>query len=246
MDPAKDLLKKTRLRLESIHKYFQFLLIRDNKERYLKYFDEFYRDKLSGRNRIYGVKVDRYVGFRKIFEELLNKKTKGFTIIETGCSRGFNWPDGNSSLLFFEFLNIFGGKLISIDINRENMDTCREILRKEVPKTGKAKFLTIVGDSVEALNNINEEADLLYLDSFDFDINDPEPSMRHHLAELRSAKNIINKSEDLLLAVDDHFKELNTGKSKYVLEWARNTGQSVLSESHQVVMKINNNNIYGL
>jgi len=207
------------------YRYFHYKTIGQNKEKYLLFFKKTYHN------------MPRYKGFRKIFEELLNKKSTDFTIIETGCSRKYGWGDGKSSFLFFEFISIFGGKLISIDIDEKNLRTCSRILRS-IPKTGLAKFLPITGNSIDILSGMNEEVDLLYLDSMDLDETDPVPSMRHHLAELKNSHQILKKSNPMLVGIDDNFKESGIGKGKYILEWARKTDQEILSEDYQLIIRI--------
>jgi len=62
----------------------------------------------------------RAEGFLSIFNSLLSQKTSNFNIIETGTVRVFDsFFEGCSTLLFSEFINIFEGSLITIDINLE-------------------------------------------------------------------------------------------------------------------------------
>ncbi len=61
--------------------------------------------------------------------------------------------------------------------------------------------------------------------------------MRHHFEELRSAKRIIGKNEEVLLAVDDNFKTLGIGKGKYIMEWAKSTHQEVLLDGYQIILR---------
>ncbi len=208
------------------YRYFWYRAIGRDKEKYLRFFHQTYHNTM------------RYAGFKKIFETLLNKKNANFTIVETGCSRKYGWGDGKSSFLFFEFLNIFGGRLVSIDIDKNNLRICSKVL-KSIPKTGKAKFLPIAGNSTDILSGIQEDVDLLYLDSVDLDANNPESSMLHHFAELKNARAIIKKSGRLLIAVDDNLKESNIGKGKYILEWAKKTNQEILAEGYQIIIRIN-------
>lgn len=203
-----------------------------NKTEYLDFFEKKYKSKLQ-ENPLF---EDRYNGFRKIFEELLKKKDRNFTIIETGTLRTEDsWTDGQSSLLFFEFLSIFGGKLITIDIDKSSLLKCKEILSKNVG-LDKAELVLIHGNSVEELAKIDEEADLLYLDSFDFNHENPMPSMIHHLKEFASAWRIITKSKNILIAADDNFEVF--GKGKFLKDWAIETKREILHEGYQLVFKM--------
>lgn len=224
------------------------------RESYLPYFDQQYRDLLSPRMKLPGIKKIlsqfhqgkqvsyspklRYPGFRIVFEQLLKKKQNSFTIIETGTLRQpDNWAgDGQSSFLFYEFVNFFGGKLISIDVEQKNLDACRHILLNHRPQRDQATLDLRCGDSVSVLHDIDEHVDLLYLDSMDFDSRCPEKSMVHHLKELCSARKMIAKSPGLLVAVDDNGRDV--GKGKYVLDWAHQTHQEILYHGYQIVMRI--------
>jgi hypothetical protein len=225
------------LKLKYLHNCFIYMMIGANKDKYLDYFEKAYKKKLSWNIVMWGEQVDRYKGFRRIFEGLLENKKKDYTIVETGTLRTEdNWADGQSSLLFYEFINIFGGKLISIDINKDAIKICEETLKNRIPKTGKAKLVLITGDSLKELDKLDENVDLLYLDSCDLDKNNPNTSMEHHLNELIAAKKVINKSKNLLIATDDNFKEC--GKGKLVMEWAKKTHQEVLLEAYQTLIRV--------
>ena len=55
-----------------------------------------------------------------MFDYLLQEKNSDFTIVETGTLRNAgHWPDGQSSYVFRDFIEHFGGKLITIDISAE-------------------------------------------------------------------------------------------------------------------------------
>lgn len=210
------------------------------KDEYLKYFDETYRERLTA----HPVFADRYNGFRKIFETLLNEgrrtslsgNKEGFTIVETGTLRKKDqWTDGQSSLLFFEFLSFFGGELVSIDTDRFALETCEEVLRDTVG-LDKAKLTTICGDSVAELEKIDRPVDLFYLDSYDLDPINPFPSMAHHLKELASVGRIRAKSPGLIVAVDDNFE--GGGKGTLVREWALTIGKEIIHDGLQFICRL--------
>ncbi len=224
------------LRRFFLYKLMDIRVINMDKEKFLNYFDRTYHRRLT-ESLAGGKPVNRHIGFRKIFEELLNKKGGGFTIVETGTLRDEErWADGQSSLLFFEFISLFGGKLVSIDIDEGNIRACKRALLNRIPKSRKAELVLVVGNSIEELNKIDESVDLLYLDSYDLDKDNPAPAMVHHLKELVSAGKIINKSKGLLIATDDNLE--GAGKGKYVMEWARGTHQEILLENYQTLIKV--------
>ena len=217
---------------------YRLLILSKSKTAYLRYFDRTYQHLLTGDITVFGVPVDRYKSYRIIFEEILSRKSRDFTIIETGCAFGGGWCHGSSSLLFFEFLNVFGGKLISIDINQQHMAACAKIVETVHPKTERAQFFPMVGDSLSILKSLPDHADFVYLDSWDLERDDPEPSMRHHIEEFKAAKQIFIRSQDLIVAVDDNLKPLGIGKGKYVLEWAQQTHQKILLDDYQLVLRL--------
>ncbi len=204
--------------------------------KYQEYFDKHYKDHLLNTNNY----SDRYYGFSIMFNELLKKKGGNFNIIETGTIRDSNnWCDGQSTLLFYDFMRNYGGNLLSIDINQHYLDLCKQFITSYKFPTDSNNlpyFKQICGDSVLELSKISCNADLIYLDSFDLDTSNPEPSMVHHLKEMISLNNVLSRSEGLIIAVDDNFD--NIGKGKYVLEWAKSVGAEILHEGYQVIFKL--------
>lgn len=196
---------------------------------YLTYFDNTFKAKLQ-KDPTY---KDRYIGFRKIFAYLIAKNKSSYTIIETGGIRQKdNWSDGQSSVLFYDFLKRFSGKLTTIDTN----PGVEVNYRLWLPPFAGVKVNVITGDGAVTLGKISEQVDLLYLDSFDIDHENPKPSMEHHLEEFTKAKDIINKSKGLLVAVDDNFGVY--GKGKYVLNWAVRNGKEILHNGYQVIFRV--------
>jgi hypothetical protein len=75
--------------------------------------------------------------------------------------------------------------------------------------------------------------DLLYLDSFDVDWDDPHPSALHHLHELCAAMPALKPGA--IVAVDDHLGEQGRlGKSKYIVPFMDSIGAAVLFEAYQI------------
>ena len=217
---------------------YRLLLLTKSKAAYMRYYDKTYAQLLTGNISVHGVAVERYASFRIVFDEMLHRKSRDFTIVETGCAHGGGWCHGSSSFLFFEFLNVFGGKLVSIDIDPRHLEACAELLETVRPRSGRARFVPMAGDSVSILKALPDPADFVYLDSWDLDPQDPEPSMRHHLAEFKAAKDIFIRSPNLIVAVDDNLKPLGIGKGKYVREWAQQARPDVLMDGYQLVLRL--------
>ena len=126
-------------------------------------------------------------------------------ILETGCGSVFN--NGTfacTTYIFSKMLKIIkGGSLITIDINENNINKCKQITKD---------FSDIIdyklGDSIDILRNLDKNLvhslDLIILDSFDLFLFDPYPSAVHHLQELLCLYNKIDKSK-CLIAIDDNY-----------------------------------------
>ncbi len=155
----------------------------------------------------------RREGFRQIFERL--DQIKNPVIIETGCvRRDDSWSsDGSSTRLFDAYIQTNGGRFITIDI--DPVSTACAQRHCQVAKV-------ITADSVETLKHLAEtmKADLLYLDSFDFESRNPLPSARHHLQEIEAAEPML-KPETMIVVDDCFYREGKVnGKGALVSEFA--------------------------
>lgn len=154
--------------------------------------------------------------FRWIFRRLLDRPGP-YLIIETGSMRagGDFRSDGQSTLLFDLFVNWMGGRVITIDIDPT---TSRYSRTRTSQRTAH-----VVADSVRALRGLPEvgQADLLYLDSLDFDGRNPHPSSLHHLSELAAIWG--RTRPGTLLAIDDCVGP-GHGKHAYVAGFLESVG----------------------
>ena len=163
-------------------------------------FDEFiqpYKEKLewSGKSRLF---YYEYV-IKKLVD--LNRP---ILIVETGTM----WSKlednmGAFTLVFGDLIkNWTGGKLITIDISEDNINKCKETTRDFAEVIDY-----VVSDSVSFLESLSDDIvqqmDFLYLDSYDFSVPDPIPSQLHHFRELNSVYKRLSK--DVSIAVDDNF-----------------------------------------
>ena len=129
---------------------------------------------------------DRATSLSLVFELLDEKKVKDFFIVETGCMRADHGQlalgdDGASTYIFDDFINYYDGEVASVDINPANVAHAQKMVSD--------RTTVYCSDSVEFLWNIPEKRkiDLLYLDSYDFEPDNPIPSQKHHLKELTSS-----------------------------------------------------------
>lgn len=110
-------------------------------------------------------------------------------VVETGTSA---WGT-DSTRLWASYVASFGGLVYSVDIRPEPSLELRRL----------TEFVCFaVEDSVEFLNSLPPvEADLVFLDSWDVDLTDPEPSMRHGLQEWRAIQRLLKPGS--LVIIDD-------------------------------------------
>jgi hypothetical protein len=161
-------------------------------ENFWKYFNEYAAPLLA----------HRADSFRFAFQHLTNLN-RPVCIVETGCVRneGTFSGEGQSTLLFDKFSEFVKGTIVNtVDISSQSTDMCKKIVSNRI------KVHTM--DSVTFLRNdcANHIApfhhiDLLYLDSYDVDLNNPHDSALHHLKELLAASQLINKTT--LILIDD-------------------------------------------
>jgi glycosyltransferase involved in cell wall biosynthesis len=164
------------------------------KPAFLELFDRNYKPKI-------GVRANT---FRQIFEYLESRQKSSYTIVETGCARvKDNWAgDGQSTVMFDHFVNHYDGRVFSVDINRES---CESLQTRVTPKTQIA-----CSDSVPFLWKLSQQGDLdidlLYLDSYDVDWQNPHPSCLHHMKELCAIMPLLKPGT--LVVVDDSVKAI--------------------------------------
>jgi predicted O-methyltransferase YrrM len=173
----------------------------------------------------------RASGFKEIFRLLESLNKDYYSILETGtCRWTGNWSgDGQSTVLFDRFVNFHDGDVCSVDITPEHCDNARRLV--------SSKTNVINSDSVPYLWQIPQEKkfDLVYLDSYDVDFNNPHPAAIHHVMELLS---IINKNlhSQSIIVVDDH--NFGKGKGMYISEFMNKIGVQKVFEEYQVVYKL--------
>lgn len=133
-----------------------------------------------------------YLTFRKLFEEM-NERTN-LKILESGIAS----YGTNSTYLFNEYVRKYGGHFWSVDNNQNLVD---------LHKVNMCPSTTLVcDDSVNFFknwcsNNPRTQADVIYLDSYDLDWYNPEPSENHGLNEYLSLIPCLDKGT--LLLIDD-------------------------------------------
>jgi hypothetical protein len=177
--------------------------------------------------------------FEKMFT-YLDQFDRPVGIIETGCIRQKdNWAgDGGSTLLFDAYAEHHAGSIVyTVDLDAKATAVCQSLV--------SARVKVQTGDSVAFLKTLADAPppdmpclDLLYLDSYDVNFDNPKPSAIHHLKELVAVSPLLRP--ETLVVVDDSpmtvighsdngkFSMVSAprigGKGKYVAEYAEQIG----------------------
>ena len=146
---------------------------------------------------------DRLGKRHEAFAAIAELLPEGCHIIETGTVRQIdNWEgDGQSTIVWDTVATNLGGTVTTIDIDPIGAELVAEL---ELQAT-----TAIVGNSLDVIPTLTGHADLLYLDSFDVDFENPLPAAAHHLSELMAALNLLAPGS--LVAVDDNQDDQGKG-----------------------------------
>ena len=146
---------------------------------------------------------DRLGKRHEAFAAIAELLPEGCHIIETGTVRHIdNWEgDGQSTIVWDTLATNLGGTVTTIDIDPIGAELVAEL--------GLQATTAIVGNSLDVIPTLTGHADLLYLDSFDVDFENPLPAAAHHLSELMAALNLLAPGS--LVAVDDNRDDQGKG-----------------------------------
>lgn len=140
--------------------------------------------------------------FTKALEYL--DRVKPSVLVETGTSRGrfdINLPsicgDGGGSLIFALWCSRNNAKLYTVDIDPQCINNCK----LNIAALGLSEYVEfVVSDSVEYLQNCElKELQFLFLDSYDFESNNPIPSQMHHRKEYTAVKDKLHSNCCILI-----------------------------------------------
>jgi hypothetical protein len=192
----------------------------------------------------------RFETFKKIFEHLDAIKDS-ILIVETGCARiRENWAgDGQSTILFDKYISNKDEHSLfySVDIDKNAIENCRSqvSVRTQLTNSDSVAYLSALSKDLLIKQ---KKIDLLYLDSYDVDMNYWYPSAAHHLKELLAIRLAI--SEKTLVVIDDcplsgNFipddqgkitftsNPIIGGKGRLVAEYANSIGANLLFAGYQ-------------
>ena len=119
--------------------------------------------------------------------ELIKLNKDFYIFVETGCAA----HGTKSTLLWDKFVNLFNGKVISVDLNQKAVEETNSLTTNNSNVTWS--------DSLIFLPTLSEGIDFLYLDSYDVDFLNPLPSAEHHLKEFNCIKHLLHTGSIVLI-----------------------------------------------
>ncbi len=152
-------------------------------------------------------------------------------IVETGTARGGLQEclsNGCSTLIFAHWASDNNAVVYSVDINEDAIKVAENCVEQY---SNHVQF--IHSDSVQLLSNFNQPIDFLYLDSYDYDINNPRPSQLHHLKEIKAAYPWLH--EKSIIMIDD-CNLPKGGKGKLVINYLKKRNWKVIFSNYQVIL----------
>jgi hypothetical protein len=133
-------------------------------------------------------------------------------VLETGASSSYD--DGLFGLFLGYVAQKTNGKMVSVDISEEIVNTSKKIFNSVIPELD---YSVNVRDSVSFLKNIEEIPNLVHLDSWDFNLFDILPCALHGWEEFKAIESKMSKGS--IIVIDDNYpKDTN-------LQWVYTDGR---------------------
>ncbi len=161
----------------------------------------------------------------------LLKQKNAKILVETGTARdgdtNFNW-DGGSTIIFGNWAMDFSAILYSVDNDLDAVEQARNATLKYA-----TNVQIVHSDSLAFIEEFNQPIDFLYLDSYDYDVKNPEPSKQHHLKEMMLA---YPKLHDNSIVMIDDCDLPGGGKGEYIIQFLTERGWKIAYDGYQVVL----------
>lgn len=173
----------------------------------------------------------RYKTFTEVLRLISERNVR--TIVETGTER---WQepqycfdgDGGSTIIFAQWAVDYNAKMYSVDINEVHIQYCYENT-----KAFRSNLELILSDSVAFLQNFSDPIDFLYLDSYDYEEQNPLPAQRHCLKEVLAAEDKFTPSTIVMI---DDCNIPGGGKGLLAIEYLLSKGWILHRNHHQVIL----------
>jgi len=184
--------------------------------------------------------AQRAPSFRIMIEKLeaLARQRPGpLLIVETGSLRAVDdWGAGQSTLLWKAFSEFRDCEIHTVDLNPDVTALTERVCGDAVHAH--------TGDSVAFLHAmasvpVPRQIDLLYLDSFDFDPEEPFPSAMHHVKELIAIRSCLHRGS--MVAIDDNFVSpdgKHVGKGYLAMRWFEHLDIPCLYSGYQFLWQL--------
>ena len=175
----------------------------------------------------------RRITFLKVLELL--DKTKAKVIVETGTSRsGLRGAkgDGAATIVFGKWAKENEAFLHSVDISEDSVRGSQA----EVDAQNLGNHVKVhLSDSLDFLENFEEQVDFLYLDSYDYsdDLEVQRLSQEHHLKEFKAIEERLHKNSIVLI---DDCGLPNGGKGKLAIEYMSKKNWKILINAYQILL----------
>ncbi len=154
------------------------------------------------------------------------------TLLETGTSRDGDTNftgDGGATIIFGQYAKETGGLLYTVDISPEAIAAAQQATQLYADHINY-----VVSDSLLFLADFNGYIDFLYLDSYDYDWENPGPSQNHHLQEIILA--LPHLHDNSIVMIDD-CQLPGGGKGLLVIEYLKRRGWVVVYDGYQTIMR---------
>ena len=182
---------------------------------------------------------ERKVGFKTAIKYLEDNFHENCLIVETGTVRTKDewYGDGQSTIIFDEFVNFYNGRVISVDNDMNAVKLANNATSDKVE--------VLFGNSINVLYELQHQSlfsnlkqiNLLYLDSWGWDdINqDLTPQAIHALMELTAVMQYLHTNS--LVMIDDNLDD-GRGKGALVREFARKVGWEQLYNGYVILYRV--------
>jgi hypothetical protein len=154
--------------------------------------------------------------------------------------------EGQSTVLFDKFSECVSGTMVhSVDISPESTGMCKSIVSSRI-NVHTSDSVTFLRHQCAGLIRPFDHIDLLYLDSYDVDVENPHDSAMHHIKELLAVAPLVSANSFILVDdspttasffIDGQLKLVTPqrigGKGKYIASYMENIGSKPLYQGYQ-------------
>lgn len=171
----------------------------------------------------------RYPSFKLALELLEERNAQ--TLVETGTARYGNEEfegDGGSTIIFGDWATRHDATLFSVDKSSEAIESAKQVTKKCGDHVEFA-----CSDSLEYLDKFDRSIDFIYLDSCEYDSNQPLTSQDHHMKEIIAAYPALHKNSVVMI---DDCDLPNGGQGKLAIDYLLDNHWKILHQGYQTIL----------